>query len=517
MLYHPDGQIKEELYEYGSFLESRMFRENVRCSNCHDPHSLQPKFTGNALCTQCHTLAKYDAPSHHHHQVGSTGSQCAECHMPRTTYMEVDPRRDHSIRVPRPDLTQKLGSPNACQKCHDALATEKPEHALPLDKAIATVETWFPQSAYRSRPHFGEILERGRRGDPHAAEALADLARNKPQTTADQRAVAVGPVVRASAVALLSAYPDPAGRQALDRALDDDDPLVRTAAVRALVNAPLPELQTLMPKLVQKLDDPIRSVRTEAIRPLARLPASAFQPAQNERWRQVFDEWETARRAAADSAESNADVGQTYYALIVSRGHLTDVATVAGWTAKSEAGYLQALKVDPQFVPAMPALARLYDLVNRDADAERWLRRTLEVVPLLSDAQQQRADFLSDLHYQLGWLLLRDPGQMKIAEAAEHLQKALEYVPENDEAKLQHGMALLGLARFTEAEQTFEALLRRSPNFAQQLHGYAVNAVRGKEFDAARIFLRAVSRAVPQPSRMWRDWDALVGAVGGLQ
>ena len=49
-LYHYDGQIKEEVYVYGSFAQSRMYHAGVRCSDCHDPHTLKPRAQGNALC-----------------------------------------------------------------------------------------------------------------------------------------------------------------------------------------------------------------------------------------------------------------------------------------------------------------------------------------------------------------------------------------------------------------------------------------------------------------------------------
>ena len=117
-LYHSDGQILDEVYVYGSFLQSKMHREGVRCTDCHDPHTTELKFPGNRLCSQCHLPGKYDVPAHHHHPVDSPGASCVECHMPETTYMVVDPRRDHSIRVPRPDLSVELGTPNACNRCH---------------------------------------------------------------------------------------------------------------------------------------------------------------------------------------------------------------------------------------------------------------------------------------------------------------------------------------------------------------------------------------------------------------
>src|SRR5690606_35192430 len=48
-LYHADGQIREEVYETGSFLQSRMHQNHVSCSNCHEPHGIQLRAQGNAL------------------------------------------------------------------------------------------------------------------------------------------------------------------------------------------------------------------------------------------------------------------------------------------------------------------------------------------------------------------------------------------------------------------------------------------------------------------------------------
>ncbi len=121
-LYHADGQILDEVYVYGSYVQSKMYRAGVRCTDCHQPHTLKLRAEGNALCVQCHqsqpdkrfsTLAAkaYDTPEHHFHPTGSAGAQCVNCHMPDQTYMRIDPRRDHSFRVPRPDVSVKLGTP----------------------------------------------------------------------------------------------------------------------------------------------------------------------------------------------------------------------------------------------------------------------------------------------------------------------------------------------------------------------------------------------------------------------
>jgi predicted CXXCH cytochrome family protein len=152
-LYHADGQIDGEVFEYGSFVQSRMYHAGVICSDCHEPHSLALREKGNGLCAQCHLPAKFDVAEHHHHQQGSDVAQCVNCHMPSKTYMGVDNRRDHSIRVPRPDLSASIGTPNACTQCHaDRTA----------NWATQRVAEWFPHGR-QTRPHFGVALRKSKR------------------------------------------------------------------------------------------------------------------------------------------------------------------------------------------------------------------------------------------------------------------------------------------------------------------------------------------------------------------
>ena len=117
-LYHADGQIDDEVYVYGSFVQSKMHAAGVTCSDCHEPHSLELLAPGNGVCLQCHQGDAYNTAAHHFHQPGTSGASCAECHMPASNYMVVDPRHDHSMRIPRPDLSVSLGTPNACSNCH---------------------------------------------------------------------------------------------------------------------------------------------------------------------------------------------------------------------------------------------------------------------------------------------------------------------------------------------------------------------------------------------------------------
>ncbi len=185
-LYYDDGQNLDEVYEYGSFLQSRMYAQGVTCSNCHDPHSGQLRATGNAVCAQCHQSSHYDTPTHHFHTAGTEAAQCVSCHMVERKYMVIDGRRDHSFRVPRPDLSAKVGSPDACTACHDK---------RDANWAAAAIVHWYGPERLRG-PRYAEAIHAGRNALPGAEQALASVA-------ADDSMPAIA---RATAVSLLSSY-----------------------------------------------------------------------------------------------------------------------------------------------------------------------------------------------------------------------------------------------------------------------------------------------------------------------
>ena len=196
-----------------------MHANHVQCTDCHDPHSLKLKFEGNNLCTQCHephNPAKYDTPAHHHHAVGSAGAQCINCHMASRTYMVIDERRDHSFRLPRPDLSVELGTSNACNNCHTK-PNETPQWAADA------IKKWYGEQPKRE-PHWGPAIKAGRAGTPEGEKLLLDLiARNSTPS-----------IVRATAIDLLANYSSIASVTARRDALHDSDPLVRLTAVRVL-------------------------------------------------------------------------------------------------------------------------------------------------------------------------------------------------------------------------------------------------------------------------------------------
>jgi hypothetical protein len=116
--YFSDGQIRDEVYEYASFRESRMFHQGVTCTDCHDPHRSTIAPPVDDVCARCHTPSRFATETHTHHKTGSPGASCVNCHMPTRDYMVVHARHDHSIRIPRPDVSVALGTPNACTGCH---------------------------------------------------------------------------------------------------------------------------------------------------------------------------------------------------------------------------------------------------------------------------------------------------------------------------------------------------------------------------------------------------------------
>jgi predicted CXXCH cytochrome family protein len=335
-LYFPDGQIRDEVYEHGSFLQSRMFQAGVTCSDCHEPHSAALRMPGSAVCLQCHAADKYAAASHHRHAPESAGAECAACHMPERTYMVIDRRRDHGIRIPRPDLSVTLGTPNACNGCHqDKSAQWAADHA----------RRWFgaPDSGFQQ---FARALRDGTLRAPGARERLLGLA-----TDAAQPGIA-----RASALARLDAIPNAAALDELRKLLRDADPLVRRAAAGAYGNAP----ESALPDLLPLLEDPIRDVRLEAASVLVSLPPQHLGDDARRRRDRGIEEYIAAQRSNADRPEAHHNLGLLFMTL--------------GRAAEAQGALETALTIDPGFVPAAVTLADLFRATGRDAEGEPVLR-----------------------------------------------------------------------------------------------------------------------------------------------
>ncbi|MFQ5415442.1 MAG: tetratricopeptide repeat protein [Myxococcota bacterium] len=463
-LYHPDGQVDGEVYVYGSFTQSAMYREGVRCSDCHEPHALSLRREGNALCVGCHRsqpdrrfstlIAKdYDTPEHHFHPDGSPGAACVGCHMPEKTFMEIDPRHDHSLRVPRPDLSQKLGTPNACNGCH----TDR-------DAAWAAAATaeWYG-AGRRSGPHFGETFAAARRGSPDALPGLVALAEDG----------SLAALVRGTALEHLAAY-GPGALPVVSAATADPDPLVRAVAVAALGSAP-PAVR--IPVAAPLLDDPILAVRIEAARVLADVPDGELPAKRAAARERALAEFEAAQLVIADRPEAHLNL-----AILRAR---------RGDAVGAEQAYRRALAIDRDFLPAYFNLASLYNREGRNADAERVFREGLDRYP---DE--------GELHYSLGLLLAE---QRRLDEAATELARAAAGLPGRARVKYNLALALQHLGRVDEAETALLAAQRLAPSDAHVTRALAILYVQRKDWASAQTYseaLVALAPGAPGPAQM---------------
>ena len=383
-LYWTDGQMRDEVYNWGSFVQSRMHAQGVTCSDCHDPHTQALRAPGNSVCATCHAPAKFDSETHTHHPKGSVGAACTACHMPTTTYMQIDPRHDHSMRIPRPDLTAKLGVPNACNNCH---AKKSPQWAA---DAIAKWTGKVP-NGYQN---FAEALHVGTVGAPGARDAL--------QTITDDRAQPA--IVRASALDRLARWLTPDTLSSVAYALNDPDPLVRLAAVEALANT---DSATRLRYLPRMLGDPVRSVRIEAARALAGPDEARIPTAQREGFAKALAEYVAVQTYNADRPEGHLNLGNLY--------------AIRGDSDRALAEYKKALAIDPRSVEARVNLADLHRAQGADSEGEAALRQGIALEP--------RA---APLHHALGLALIR---QKQTAAGVRALGEAAKLAPSNAQYK----------------------------------------------------------------------------------
>ncbi len=446
-LYHADGQILDEVYVYGSFLQSRMHAAGVTCGDCHDPHSAElTSGEADASCSRCHLADRFDSPEHHFHEPGSPGASCVECHMPSRLYMVVDDRRDHSFRIPRPGLSLALGVPNACNDCHRERSVEW---------AAAAAAEWYgaervPPPAYPGALHAawaGAVDAEAR-----LIDALAD-----PETPG---------IARASAAALLGGYLSRAALGALRQALRDEDPLVRAAAVASVESlAPEPEVGLLVPLL----SDPVRLVRLTAARALAATQPGAMTPLERDARAAALEEYRQAQLANADRPEALANLGALEAAL--------------GNPGAAGAAFRQALEIDPGFVPAYVNLADVYRLEGRDAEGEDLLRAAVGLAP---DAPAVRQ--------ALGLLLVR---RQRTTEALAQLERAASLAPDEPRYAYVYGVALHSSGDGARAVAVLDAAHRRSPGDRALLQALATISRDLGETGKALAYARALAALSP--------------------
>ena len=443
-LYHADGQQRGEVYIWGSFLQSRMYREGVTCSDCHDAHTQKVRAEGNALCTRCHAAARYDGRQHHFHEPASAAARCVSCHMPATSYMVVDPRRDHSLRVPRPDLSASLGVPNACNGCHRERSASW---------AAEAVRRWYGRDA-RGFQGFAQTFHDAGLGGPAASAALAELVSDGSQA----------PIARASALARLMGRAEPPAVAAALAGARDRSPLVRLAASSVAGSLPARERVAIAGPL---LSDPLRAVRVEAAGALAGAPLDLLDPRDRAAWLGAAAEYVAAQRYAADRPEARTNLGSFHARL--------------GRFDEAQAEFEAAIKLDREYVPAYVNAADASRARGREDEALRWLEVGLAAVP-----------GSAALHHALGLARAR---RQEGAAALSSLRRATDLTPGNARYAYVYAVALNSFGRGSEAIEALERAAARWPTDRDILFALATVRRDAGRHEAAREAARALIAA----------------------
>ena len=147
----PDGTAHKNRMQGNDFVQSLMYTRGVTCFSCHDPHGSENdailRKPVNDVCLTCHGPNTQNGPhadsieAHTHHKLGSPGSQCVACHMPKIEQTIADINvSSHNFHFVTPTDTDTLKIPNACNVCH----TDKDTRW-----AITAIKTWSDRSPWR--------------------------------------------------------------------------------------------------------------------------------------------------------------------------------------------------------------------------------------------------------------------------------------------------------------------------------------------------------------------------------
>lgn len=448
-LYYPDGQVKGEVYVYGSFIQSKMYAAGVNCNDCHDPHSARLRLEGNALCLRCHKAEVYDTGKHHHHASGTAAARCTACHMPAKKFMQIDTRYDHSFRIPRPDLSVKLGTPNTCNQCH---TDRSPQWAAD------TVVRWYGKDAFKFQ--FGEALAAARRGDAGAGELLVRVITDS----------TVPAIARATAMKAMETYINSNNIQVALDGLDSGNAQIRSASLNALAGLDINDRYRYINKL---LADPVKSVRINAARLLAPLRNQNLPAQQEKQLDSAIRDYIEAQKENCDRAYANVNLGNLY--------------TDSRRFDKALEYYNRAITLEAGYIPAYVNLADLYRLQNRNKEAESVLRRGLDVNP--------RA---AVLQHTLGLTLVREK---RYDEALTLLGDATRLAPDNTRFLIVYAVALNSLGKSAKALALLTAAYDKQPRNRDLLVYLATLYRDSGNLGKARQFAQRLVQLAPADDR----------------
>lgn len=454
--YFADGQILDEDYVYGSFVQSKMYKHDVTCTNCHDAHTLERKFEGNKLCAQCHIPEKYDTEKHHFHKNGTEGAQCINCHMPGRFYMGNDFRRDHSFRIPRPDLSLKYGTPNACTGCHK-------------DKDSVWANAKFiEQYGKPDYTHFSDLLVPGLKGAPNAHESLLTLAKDTTQPE----------IARATAITELPNYRNQVTVNELLSYLNDESAMVRASSVDALNEISNPDyLKSLFPLL----NDEKRVVRIKTYNALGSLKANQIPAKYKSSYKKAGKEFNTYLEGISDFVGGR--VNKANY--ILKKGDLQGAIK----------GYESALEIDNINNITRTNLANLY---YRNGEYDKAANAFKTII-------KQEPNY-GPTYYSYGLLLAE---VKKTEEAIKQMELATKYMPDN--TRVFYNLSLLydSLKKSSKAEKTLIRGLKIAPNNENLLYALAYHYSNNSQLEKAKNIVSKLIELYPSKGQYFQFLEQL--------
>lgn len=442
-LYYPDGQILDEVYVWGSFTQSRMYREGVRCTDCHDPHTYERKLPGNQLCYQCHDFRVYDNKKHHFHEPGSEGAKCESCHMPGRHYMVNDYRPDHSFRVPRPDLSVKYDVPNACNKCHNNQSAQW---------AADWVNEWYGEER---EFHFSEILLKAANHESSPEEIVHLISIDT-----------VPDIAKATAIYYLDYYRGTEALQVLQQSLKHPSVLVRRTAIEGMSQYNPNENKT---HLVQMLFDTARVVRLAAFTALAGVDVSTGSTEEIAQYNKVNEEFFSTHSVNADFPSQKLAMAQYYHRL--------------GENAMAQKYYEETLEQDNYQNMARLNLAYIHNAQNQNHKAVALLKKVTEQEPGYDHAW-----------YSLGLVY----AEMNLPDSAiYYMQECTKINNQNAPAYYNLGLLYQQQKETTKAENAFLEGLKNNPDNERLLYAITHFYLKEGKKDHAREFAQKLVSQFP--------------------
>jgi predicted CXXCH cytochrome family protein len=448
--YYPDGQVYNEDFVYGSFLQSKMHQKGVVCSNCHDPHSAKLNLPKEALCLQCHQAETFATKSHHQHNDGSTGAQCVNCHMPETTYMKIDARRDHGFHIPRPDLALQFGTPDTCISCHDDKTSN-----WSLDKLNA----WFPNSEHR------QTRKQEKDFTGVFSATTMSLSNQQWQSVSSElsriaQTISYAPIIRASSLTKMAQTSNANTVIAIARALKDDNEYIRLGAIQALQGSGAQSMQTEKWRLLSPLlTDKVLAIRTAAAYTLT----SLWQQLNSEQIKiltPALNEYITIQDYNSDRGFAHSNKGIIF--------------SYQGKLEQAINSFKQGISIEKNFAQGYLNLSQVYRQLEQHQKTMEILKQGMKANP--EDAQ---------LPFELAMAYIRAKDKVT---AATHLGKATNLAPQNSHYFYVLGLSLQDFNK-TKAYKAIAQAYSLSQN-PQHLYALCEMQVRHQTFQAKQCITK---------------------------